>query len=61
MDKRLYPEIDEKVQDTDLKSIAHSNHEFSSLPPCFSCSASDCDAVNCVKLEIWFNRTRKMY
>ncbi len=61
MDKRLQLEIDEKVQHKKIEGLNYSTNEFSGLPPCFSCSIIDCDAVSCIKLEIWFNRTRQMY
>ncbi|MFP3909644.1 MAG: hypothetical protein ACLFVX_07265 [Archaeoglobaceae archaeon] len=61
MDKRVHFEIEGDLQDRDFKSLAHSSHEFNDLPPCFSCPAHDCEAVNCVKLEVWFNRTRQTH
>ncbi len=60
MEKRLHLEMDGKIQEIDFKSLTQSTstHELNNLPPCFSCSTVDCEAVDCIKLEIWFNRKR---
>lgn len=61
MDKRLQIEIDEEVQHKNFESLAYTNHEFNDLPPCFSCPTTDCEAVNCIKLELWFNKMRQIH
>ena len=48
-------EVEEvKEEELSLKEILERVEEVAGLPPCFSCLERDCEAVRCVKLEVWF-------
>jgi DNA-binding Lrp family transcriptional regulator len=48
-------EVEEKKpEDLSLKEILERMEEISKLPPCFGCLEKDCEAVRCIKLEVWF-------
>ncbi len=47
-------EVEEKKEELSLKEILERLEEVSALPPCFGCLERDCEAVRCLKLEIWF-------
>ncbi len=47
---------EEKKEELSLKEILERIEEVSALPPCFSCLELDCEAIRCLKLEIWFLR-----
>ncbi len=49
-------EVEEKKEELSLKEILERIEEVSALPPCFSCLELDCEAIRCLKLEIWFLR-----
>lgn len=49
-------EVEEKKEELSLKEILERIEEISALPPCFGCLERDCEAVRCLKLEIWFLR-----
>jgi DNA-binding Lrp family transcriptional regulator len=50
-------EIEEKKEEElSLKEILERMEEITKLPPCFGCLEKDCEAVRCIKLEVWFLR-----
>ena len=48
--------VEEEKEEFSLKEIFEEVEEVSFLPPCFGCFERDCEAVRCLKLEIWFLR-----
>ncbi len=47
---------EEKEEELSLREILERIEEVSALPPCFGCLERDCEAVRCIKLEVWFLR-----
>ncbi len=53
-------EEEEKEEELDLKSIMERMEEITGLPPCYACLEVECDAKECLKLEVWFLRKCRM-
>lgn len=48
-------EIEEEEEDElNLQAIMEKMEDLTGLPPCFGCTEFDCEATNCIKLEVWF-------
>ena len=47
---------EEKEDELSLQAIMERMEDLAGLPPCFGCLEHDCEAVNCIKLEVWFLR-----
>ncbi|KUJ94338.1 MAG: Transcriptional repressor (CinR) [Archaeoglobus fulgidus] len=44
----------EEEEELDLKAVLDRMEEVAGYPPCFACTEIDCDAKECIKLEVWF-------
>ncbi len=55
-----YEEEKEEKKEDDLKSVLKKEDGISTLPPCFACLETDCEARVCLRLEVWFLRNCKM-
>ncbi len=53
-------EEEEKEEELDLKAIMERMEEITGLPPCYACLEVECDAKECLKLEVWFLRKCRM-
>ena len=57
--------VEGEKEELSLKEIFERVEGDSVLPPCFGCFERDCEAIGCLKLEIWFLRkvfgSRKLY
>ncbi len=53
-------EEEEKEEELDLRAVMERMEEVAGLPPCFACLETDCEATNCLKLEVWFLRMCRM-
>lgn len=48
-------EIEEEDRELSLIELMEID-ELAGLPPCFGCTAFECDPNGCIKLEVWFLR-----
>ncbi|MFP3908362.1 MAG: helix-turn-helix transcriptional regulator [Archaeoglobaceae archaeon] len=54
-------EIEEEKEDEfSLQYVMEKMEDLTGLPPCFGCTEYDCEAVKCIKLEVWFLRVSQM-
>ncbi len=51
---------EEEEEELDLKAIMERMEDITGLPPCYGCLEKECEAVNCLKLEVWFLRRCRM-
>ena len=51
-------EIEEepKEEELSLQQIMERMEDLTGLPPCFGCKEFECEAQNCIKMEVWFLR-----
>uniref|UniRef100_A0A7C2NF58 Lrp/AsnC family transcriptional regulator n=1 Tax=Archaeoglobus fulgidus TaxID=2234 RepID=A0A7C2NF58_ARCFL len=47
-------EVEEEPEELDLKAVLERMEEVAGYPPCFACTEVECDARECIKLEVWF-------
>jgi DNA-binding Lrp family transcriptional regulator len=52
-------EIEEEKEELSLQAIMEKMEDLTGLPPCFGCLEHDCEAINCIKIEVWFLRRAK--
>ncbi len=50
----------EEKEELDLKAIMEKMEDITGLPPCYGCLEKECEATNCLKLEVWFLRRCRM-
>ena len=53
-------EEEEEEEELDLKAIMERMEEVTGLPPCYACLEVECEAKDCLKLEVWFLRRCSM-
>ncbi len=53
-------EEEEEEEELDLKAIMERMEEITGLPPCYACLEVECEAKDCLKLEVWFLRRCRM-
>lgn len=53
-------EIEEEEDELNLQVIMEKMEDLTGLPPCFGCIEYDCEALSCIKLEVWFLRRSKI-
>jgi DNA-binding Lrp family transcriptional regulator len=41
-------------EELDLKAVLDRMEEVAGYPPCFACIERECEARECIKLEVWF-------
>jgi len=50
-------EIEKKdKKELSIKEVMEQMEDLRGLPPCFGCLEKECDALKCLKLEVWFLR-----
>ena len=47
---------EQEEEELDLKAIMERMEDITGLPPCYGCLEKECEAANCLKLEVWFLR-----
>ncbi|AEA47679.1 helix-turn-helix transcriptional regulator [Archaeoglobus veneficus] len=52
-------EEEEEEEELSLQAIMERMEDLTGLPPCFGCLEKDCEARNCLKLEVWFLKKAK--
>jgi DNA-binding Lrp family transcriptional regulator len=53
-------EVEErKEEELSLQAIMERMEDLTGLPPCFGCLELDCEAIGCIKIEVWFLRRTK--
>jgi len=50
-------EVEKKEKkEMSIKEVMEQMEDIRGLPPCFGCLEKECDALRCLKLEVWFLR-----